>query len=176
MVLRLAPLVLLVLLTPQISSAQTAPRIRVLDPVMRELFEQGVAQSPTLRGLAETVQAGSILVFVECDIRLPAHLGARLTFVTSVNALRYVHVAIECTLPARRQVALLAHELQHAIEIGGRRDIVDIEAMESLYEDIGFQSFEHGRHKRFETSAAIAAEDAVTSELAIRVSFGYGTY
>ena len=29
--------------------------------------------------------------------------------------------------------------------------------MESLYEDIGFESFENGSHKSFETEAAIAA-------------------
>jgi hypothetical protein len=147
------------------SSAETTPRIRIFDPVLRELFDQGVTQSPTFRSLVEKVEASSILVFVEGDIRMPVQLGARLNFVTSVNDFRYVRVAIDLTLPPRRQIALLAHELQHTLEIAERPDIVDVEAMESLYEDIGFPSFEQRRHRNFETDAAIAMQDAVSEEL-----------
>jgi len=41
--------------------------------------------------------------------------------------MRYVRVDIDCTLSPRRQIALLAHELQHALEIGERTDILDEE-------------------------------------------------
>jgi hypothetical protein len=47
---------------------------------------------------------------------MPTYVGARLNFVTSVNGLRYVRVDIDCTLSQRRQIALLAHELQHALD------------------------------------------------------------
>lgn len=145
--------------------ADTAPRIRVLDPGLKELFDQGVAQSPTLRTLVERLETFSVLVFADADIRMPVQLGARLNFVTSVNGLRYVRVDIDCTLPARRQVALLAHELQHALEIGERPDVVDVEAMELMYEDIGFQPFEQRRRRNFETDTAIAVQEAVEEEL-----------
>ena len=93
-------------------------------------------------------------MFVEGDIRMPERLGARLTFVTSVNDVRYV-LDINVTLAPRRQIALLAHELQHALEIADRPEITDVEAMESFFEDIGFQSFEDGRHRSYETDAAL---------------------
>jgi len=88
-----------------------------------------------------------------------------LNFVTSVHGMRYVRVDIDCTLSPRRQIALLAHELQHALEIGERTDIHDAEGMELLYEEIGFQSFENGSHRSYETDAAKAIQRAVEDEL-----------
>ena len=34
---------------------------------------------------------------------------------------------------------MLAHEFQHALEIGVREDVVDPEAMEAMYEDVAVQ-------------------------------------
>jgi hypothetical protein len=152
------------------------PHLRILDGPLKSLFEHGLIQSPTLRELADKVEAAPILVFVEGDIRMSERLGARLQFVTSVDGVRYVRVDINCTLAPRRQIALLAHELQHALEIAERPDIVDIEAMESMYEDIGFQSFENGRHRSFETRAAIDVQEIVDRELGGRASRAPATY
>ena len=111
-------------------------------------------------------------MFIEGDIRMPLYVGARLNFVTSVNGLRYVRVDIDCTLSPRRQIALLAHELQHALEIGQRTDILDADGMESLYEEIGFQSNDNGSHKSYETEAAKAIQRAVDDELGMRQGRG----
>jgi len=100
-------LVLFTLAAPPRSYAQSSPHIRVLDPILKELLDHGVQQSPTLRALVDKVEAAPILVFIEGDIRMPIYVGARLNFVTSVNGLRYVRVTIDCTLSPRRQIALL---------------------------------------------------------------------
>jgi hypothetical protein len=68
-------------------------------------------------------------------------------------------------LAPRRQITLLAHELQHALEIADRPDIQDVEAMESFYEDVGFQTFEDRRHRGFETEAALEMQEAVERDL-----------
>jgi hypothetical protein len=165
MVPRAALALLLTFFLPRGASPETAPRIRILDSHLKSLFDHGVTQSPTFRTLVERVEAGSILVFVEGDIRMPERLGAQLKFVTSVNDVRYVRVDINVMLASRRQIALLAHELQHALEIAERPDITDVDAMESLFEDIGFQSFENGRHRSYETDAALDVQEAVEHEL-----------
>ena len=176
MSLRTVLALLLTLFLPHGASAETTPHLRILDGQLKSLFEHGLTQSPTLRELADKVEAAPILVFVEGDIRMSERLGARLQFVTSVDGVRYVRVDINCTLAPRRQIALLAHELQHALEIAERPDIVDIEAMESMYEDIGFQSFENGRHRSFETRAAIDVQETVDRELGGRASRAPATY
>jgi hypothetical protein len=169
---RVLILLLITLAASHRSYAQGAPHIRFLDPVLKELFDHGMHQSPTLRALVEKVEAAPILVFIEGDIRMPSFVGARLNFVTSVNGLRYVRVDIDCTLSPRRQIALLAHELQHALEIGERTDILDADGMESLYEEIGFQSNDNGAHKSYETEAAKAIQRAVDDELGMRQARG----
>ena len=168
MTYRVLILLLITFAVPPRSNAQSAPHIRFLDPILKELFDHGMTQSPTLRALVEKVEAAPILVFIEGDIRMPLYVGARLNFVTSVNGLRYVRVDIDCTLSPRRQIALLAHELQHALEIGQRTDILDADGMESLYEEIGFQSNDNGSHKSYETEAAKAIQRAVDDELGMR--------
>ncbi len=172
MTYRVLILLLITLAVPPRSNAQSAPHIRFLDPILKELFDHGMTQSPTLRALVEKVEAAPILVFIEGDIRMPLYVGARLNFVTSVNGLRYVRVDIDCTLSPRRQIALLAHELQHALEIGQRTDILDADGMESLYEEIGFQSNDNGSHKSYETEAAKAIQRAVDDELGMRQGRG----
>jgi hypothetical protein len=169
---RVLILLLITLAIPHRSNAQSAPHVRFLDPILKELFDDGMHQSPTLRALVEKVEAAPILVFIEGDIRMPLYVGARLNFVTSVNGLRYVRVDIDCTLSPRRQIALLAHELQHALEIGERTDILDADGMESLYEEIGFQSNDNGAHKSYETEAAKAIQRAVDDELGMRQARG----
>src|SRR5262245_31960521 len=176
MSLRTALALLLTLFLPHTASADTMPHLRILDGALKSLFEHGLTQSPTLRALADKVEAASILVFVEGDMRMSERLGAQLQFVTSVDGVRYVRVDINCMLAPRRQIALLAHELQHALEIAERPDIVDIEAMESMYEDIGFQSFDNGRHRGFETHAALEVQETVDRELGGRATRPLATY
>jgi len=165
MIPRSSLVLLLTFVLPYGASAETTPRVRVLDARLKSLFDHGLTQSPTLRAQVDKVEASSILVFVDGDMRMPERLGAQLTFVTSVNDVRYVRVDINVMLPPRRQIALLAHELQHALEIADRPEIQDVEAMELFYEDLGFQSFDDGHHRGFETEAALQMQEAVEREL-----------
>jgi hypothetical protein len=159
----------LALLQPLPSRAQTGPHVRVADRKLKMLLEIGVDQSPTLSALVAQVDAAPVLVFAECSMRMPSRLGARLNFVTSVNGIRYVRIGVDCARPSNRQIALLAHELQHALEIGTRTDIVDVDAMEEFYEDIGFHIYNDGTHKGFETGEAIRVQQHVYEEVTRRV-------
>jgi hypothetical protein len=157
-------LVLSLALTKQ-SAAQAGPHLRVLDHVLKAVLDRGLAQSPTLQKLVAEVEATRILVFVECSIWLPSGIGGRMNFVTSANNFRFVRIAIDCTLSDRWQTVLLAHELEHALEIGRHPDVVDVEAMESLYEEIGYPTSIDRGTRHFETEAAIDVQRAVDREL-----------
>jgi hypothetical protein len=139
--------------------------IRVSDHGLKTLVELATSRSETFRELVAALDAAPVLVFVECDLRLPLRLSARLSLVTRVGAVRYVRVDIACALPSRRQMALLAHEFQHALEIGLASDITDLDSMEEHYESVGFQTYGDGAHKRFETDAAQRVERRVKDEL-----------
>lgn len=146
-------------------SADDSPHVRLVDRALVRPFETGLTRSPTLRRLVAAVEAAPVLVFVQCNPSLSSGIGARLQLVTTVQTVRYVRIEINCSLPDRRQVALLAHELQHAVEISARPDVTDSDSMESYYEDIGFQTRNDGRHLWYETATAIATEAQVADEL-----------
>ena len=152
------------------AAAQT-PHVRMVDRGLKALFELGLAQSPTLDALATELNAASILVFADCSMQMPSRIGARLNLLTSVGETRYVRVTVDCSLAPRRQVALLAHEIQHALEIGGHPGILDAEDMESLYEEIGYATLRDNSHTRLETAAAIEVERRVDHEMAGRVKY-----
>ena len=151
---------------PSTAGAQPASRIRVLDGGLKTRLESGAKLSPTLRTLIAQIEVASVLVFVDCGVRMPARTGARLNFITSVNGLRYVRVEIDCSLSDRPLIALLAHELQHAWEVGNRDDILDEDSMQLYYQEFGFQSHYDGYHTSYETQAAVDIQNRVMAETA----------
>ena len=106
-----------------------------------------------------------MLIFVECAVKLPSGVGGRMNFVTSVKGMRFVRVAIDCSLTERWQTTLMAHEIQHALEIGRRPEVDDVEAMEELYEEIGIPTVRDRAHRHFETVEAMAVQRAVEQDL-----------
>lgn len=153
------------LMLPEQSAAQAGPHLRVLDHGLKTALDRGLAQSPTLQKLVAEIEATRILVFVECAIRLPSGVGGRMNFVTNAHDYRFVRIAVDCTLTERWQTTLLAHELQHALEIGRHPDVADVEAMESLYEEIGYPTTREAGTRHFETEAALVVQRAVGQEL-----------
>ncbi|MEO8256279.1 MAG: hypothetical protein ABI868_02940 [Acidobacteriota bacterium] len=139
--------------------------IHVSDRILKGLIERGMAGSETFQSVVAQVDAAPIVVFVNCDLFMPTGLGGRLHFMSTVGRIRYVRVALRCTLPSSRQLSMLAHELQHALEIAGNPAIEDADSMESYYEEAGFATYSDGTHRGFETDAAIAVQRRVYREL-----------
>jgi hypothetical protein len=158
----------IVVARPEHSAAQAGPHLRVLDQALKTVLDRGVAQSPTLQKLIAEIETTRILVFAECSMRLPYGVGGRMNFVTNANDYRFVRIAVDCMLGERWQISLLAHELQHALEIGRNPDVADVESMESLYEEIGYPTSREGGVRHYETEDAIIVQRAVEDELAGR--------
>ena len=125
-----------------------------------------MAGSETFRTLVARLDGAPIQVFANCDSQLPEGLSGRLRFVSSVGGVRYVQVAVRCSLPPRRQLSFLAHELQHAVEIADNVEIADADSMESYYADVGFETHvDNSHHRSFETDAALSVQRRVEREL-----------
>ena len=108
--------------------------IHVSDGGLKTLMERGTAGSATFRLLVEQLDAAPIQVLVRCDSYMPDGLSSRnLNLVASVGSVRYVRVAIRCSLPFRKQLSMLAHELQHALGIANNPEVVDADSMESSW-------------------------------------------
>jgi hypothetical protein len=160
----------LLVATPSLSIAAESitehprrPAIRSTDRRLRMLLEQGLRTSPTLRALVARLQASDVVVYVQCDdVSAP---DGRLTFLSSVGGYRYVVVRM-ARFRGRQQIAMMAHELQHAVEIADTPAIVDGASLAREYTRIGYISqWSNLPGVAFDTQAAVRAGEQVLKEL-----------
>jgi hypothetical protein len=145
--------------------ARSTPHVRTSDTRLDGLIAEGVRRSPLFRTLVDRLNRSTVFVYVEAHI-LPATLSGRLTFVGGEQPWRYLRVEIDCRQSAVRQIAMLGHELQHAIEIANAASVVDQRSVRALYGTIGFAV--DSSHRRFESDAARQAGERVRRDLSAR--------
>lgn len=116
---------------------------------------QHARRSATLRRLLATVGAARLVVYVEEASATPRHWDGRIRFVGRAASWRYVVIDVNPHASGPVLASLLAHELQHALEIdaGGVEDGAGFRA---LFGRIGFRTGTPGVDA-FDTAAAIAA-------------------
>ena len=141
------------------------PPIRSTDRRLRMLLDEGLRISPTLRALVARLSRSDVVVYLRCDERSAAGAGGRLTFVSSAGGYRYV--VVRMTRFARaQQIAIMAHELQHAVEIADTPAIVDGQSLVSEYHRIGYVNANTPLPGiAFDTEAAVRAGEQVLREL-----------
>jgi hypothetical protein len=143
-------------------------RIRTTDDRLRRLLDQGLRTSPTFRALVERLLDSDVVVYLWCDATREHGTDGRLTFVSAVGGLRYVVVRLVPLASAERQIALMAHELRHAIEIADAPDVVDQESLAREYRRIGYLSRMPWSTIAYDSRAAVDAGIAVLRELTER--------
>jgi hypothetical protein len=144
-------------------AADHVAHVRCLDPAARELLDMAIERSLAIRSFVERLERSDVVVYLQ----LPGSSEAadsvsHLTFVSFVAGTRYLLVQIDPwrTVPVGR-IAMLGHELYHAIEIAQEPSVCDTRTLRALYRRIGH---EYG-HGRFETEPARMAGHRVRAEL-----------
>jgi len=94
---------------------------------------------------------------------VPSTAG-HITLMGTGGGRRYVRLSVNPRYDGRQRLAILGHELRHAVEIADAESVVDQPSLVSLYRRIGFRSGE----RSYESDAAIAAGRQVQDELARR--------
>ena len=140
--------------------------IRSSDRVLNELLADGYARSTTFRRLVDAISITNTLVYVEAGICAFGQLNAcLLPFIATTDNGRYLRVVVTQPLNLARRdrlISLIGHELQHALEVAERPEVIDVASMIALARRIGFPL--KGR-AGYETSAARAAGTAIFEEL-----------
>lgn len=165
-------LLTLLLATPSLSIAAESitghprrPSIRTTDRRLRALLDEGLRISPTLRALVARLTASDVVVYLRCHGPTEPIGGGRLTFVSSAGGLRYVVVRMT-RLSRAQQIAIMAHELQHAVEIADTPAIVDGQSLVREYHRIGYVNAASALPGiAFDTRAAVHAGEQVLKEL-----------
>lgn len=92
-------------------------------------------------------------------------VGGMLRFVTRAGGFRYLRITLGIRLPRDTAVALLGHELQHALEVADDTSVVDDVTFEALYHRIGDTCQHAAAVRAYDTSGARSAERRIREEL-----------
>jgi hypothetical protein len=147
--------------TPSLES----PHIRTDDPYVRVAIDAGVSGSPLFHALVDQIDSSDLIVYVSSDCGMPSFLFGKTVFMSAGGGRRYVMIRIACARTDRERVAILGHELQHAIEIADAPSVVDQESLAAEYRRIGFMSDGFRAGSGFDTHAAIETGRRVWAEL-----------
>jgi hypothetical protein len=166
---RLLPSIVLAVVTTVSLHAQDPPvpppHVRIADDELRRLFDAGVAASPTLGALVRRLDHSDVVAYIRFEPPRGAVHGS-LQFVGAAAGVRYVLIRVARQPTQSRQLALIAHELQHAVEVAAAPHVVDLQTFVQEYERIGDASHQRLRRERsFETLAARVTGRRVLEEL-----------
>jgi hypothetical protein len=146
-------------------------RVRAPEPRIKSLLAEGFRRSPTFASLLLAVNRTDVIVYIEHVMTLPKDTLGRLTMVPLAPATRYLRIQIRPDLPRNEAIALIGHELQHALEVAGDAGVRDSGGMIALYERIGHSS---GGEHVYDTNAAQDRGRQVRRELMMAVSLEVG--
>lgn len=140
--------------------------VRSTDVAILEMVREGSRRSETFRSLVDALDQTSTIVYVERGVCGFGHYAACLPHtVTVARNVRYLRILIDLSR-ASETIPLIAHELQHALEIAWAPDIRTPDNMTALFRRIGRSpSCPRGVPDCYETSTALAVGDAVLNEL-----------
>lgn len=170
MMLARAVLSLLLLTTGSGSvDAGALTHLRSTDPALTAAVNAGRRLSPMFRRLVDQVNASDLVIHLMYG-RPPTHgIAAHLTFAAKAGGVRYIRISIDRCLAEPALVAIVGHELQHAVEIANAPWVEDQRSMAELYQHIGFRNISQAVDT-FDTPDAIAAGEQVRRDLLARPS------
>lgn len=162
--------VLSCLLVATVASATPLPspsptmRVRPQGARADRLVQLAHERSPTVRALLERLEAGDVIVYVDIRTDLDAQVDGCLTWMAATASRRIVRASIRPRLRDRDAVALIAHELRHAVEVLDHPEVRSATSLRDLYTRIGRSTSTSGRH--FDTDDAVATGELAWNEVA----------
>jgi hypothetical protein len=138
-------------------------RVRSVDSQINALMLEGLKRSVTFADLVAAVSASDVIVYIQRVDRLAPTIAGQLMIVPVPNAQRYLRIQIISHLSPDETIALIGHELRHALEVAAAPDVRDQNGLMALYQRIGEPG--GGLHS-FDTRAAQNTGRRVRMELA----------
>jgi hypothetical protein len=138
--------------------------VRSVEPRIAALIQVGARRSGTFRHLVAELDASDVIVYIESKQTRTSLGGYLVHGVTIGGGYRYLRVKVDLPGPDNRVIAVLAHELQHAVEVVRAPEAVDAPSLEKMFSRraIGFGC---DGSACYETQAARDVEHAVVQEL-----------
>jgi hypothetical protein len=137
-------------------------RVRGADVRVQEYLTTGFSRSTTFARLLTALNASDVIVYIERVMTLPHDTIGRLSIVPVANGQRYLRIQIRSDLSTTDAVALIGHEMRHALEVADAPAVRDSDGMIKLYRQIGHSS---GGEHVYDTTAAQDTGRQVRREL-----------
>ena len=147
--------------TRGVLSEAVAYHVRTTDPRVQGWLRTGAAESQTFRDLLTLLGDSDLIVHVQVVDRLAT--AGQTYFVTATASARYVRVEVVAGASQNEMIALIGHELQHAVEIAHEPRIRDRQALAVYYRTMADNS---GVTTAYDSVAARVMEDRVRREMA----------
>ena len=154
--------IVLLLLWPSVTLAEDEHAVRALDPIAVTMLAQAVERSAIVRELVHELEHSKMIVHIEATRNLPSGIGGTTRFVASRGEYRYLRISLSVWLPPADRVAIIGHELHHAVEVG-RSHAASAAEVRRWFETSGFRV--SVSDDLFETSAALQVENKIRQEL-----------
>lgn len=140
--------------------------VRASDTELVSLLSEGIKKSPTLRGLTDRLTKSDVIVYVRPDVIQRNGAQGHLSFLSSSGGYRYLVVHLPAGASKPQQIAMLGHELQHAVAIADAPSVIDSDTLKKEFERIGKVAVApNGRDFTFDSPAATDAKQRVMREL-----------
>jgi hypothetical protein len=136
--------------------------VRATDPLLRAWITNGGAESSTLKSLVDELVASDVIVHVVMVDRISGGANGQLYFVTTTPTARYLRIEVTRVGGRADMIALLAHELQHAVEVAHSPGVRDAQSLASFYLRVG-DNMRDSRH--YDSVAARVTEEIVRREV-----------
>ena len=149
------------------------PAVRTGSPRVARALEDGAARSPTFAGLLRQLADTDVIVFIEPAVRLPSGASGCLTFVAKTPSWRYMQILLDVQLARPQAIAIVGHELQHALEVASDPRVIDETTLGAMYLRIGRRADQWRGHEVFDSAQAIAAGRTILRELDDTSSAGW---
>ena len=146
------------------SQDPSTTHVRTTEPTIAALIAGGVSRSGTFRHLLDLLNASDVIVYVEPQLTRQALGGFLENGVVARGGYRYLRVAINMQGAEGRIIPVLAHELQHALEVAQDPEAVDAITVERLFARLDVP-FGCNGSSCSETQAAKDIENAVSADL-----------
>lgn len=143
----------------------TAPdrRVRTMNPRIQSLLAEGMRRSTTFARLISALNQTDVIVYLEPVVDLPTTVSGRLLLLPLAGGQRYLRVQLRADMTPNETIALIGHELRHALEVADAQDVRDEASLIELYRRIGSPG---GGMHTYDTAAAQTTGRVVRSELA----------
>lgn len=137
--------------------------VRATDSRAQEWIRTGAAASQTFRSLLSRLGDSDLIVYVEIVDRIVGGAVGQMYFVAATGGVRYVRIEVVADRDFVKMVALVGHELQHAVEVADAPRVRDSQSLGMLYRGM-LENPLGGAH--YDSIAARVTEDRVKSEIA----------